>query len=59
MTLEEIRQALDAYNLKKVATATGLLHTVVWRFKTGKTVRPSWQLVDTLERFLTEGRTND
>ena len=54
MTLEEIRSALERFNLKRVAADTGIPHVTIWRFKAGKTQRPSWQLVDTLEKYVRE-----
>ena len=52
MQLDEIRAALRPFNLKRVAADTGLSHATVWRFARGKTAKPSWQLVDTLERYV-------
>jgi DNA-directed RNA polymerase specialized sigma54-like protein len=52
MQLDEIRAALRPFNLKRVAEDTGLAHATVWRFATGKTRKPTWQLVDTLERYV-------
>jgi len=52
MTLDEIRALLRPFNLKTVAADTGLGYVTVWRFARGKTRSPSWQLVDTLERYV-------
>lgn len=56
MTIDEIRERLKPFNLKQVAAITGLSHTAVWRFASGKTQRPTWQLVDRLERFVETGQ---
>lgn len=52
MTLDEIRAALEPFNLKRVARDTDLCHATVWRFARGITRKPTWQLVDTLERYV-------
>jgi DNA-directed RNA polymerase specialized sigma54-like protein len=52
MTLDEIRAALRPFNLKRVAADTGLPHVTVWRFATGKTRNPTWQLVETLRLYV-------
>lgn len=52
MTEDEIRERLRPYNAKAVSELTGLPYFSVWRFIAGKTARPTWQLVTTLETFL-------
>jgi hypothetical protein len=54
MTEEEIRDRLKPYNAKALSERTGLPYFAVWRFIAGKTVKPSFKLVSTLEAFLRE-----
>ena len=55
MTEDEIRDKLVPYNLKRLSDETGLPYVTLTRFAAGKTARPSWKLVKTLENYL-EGR---
>ncbi|MGL5735745.1 MAG: hypothetical protein ACRCYS_12830 [Beijerinckiaceae bacterium] len=54
MTEDEVRDRLKPYNAKAVSVLTGLPYFTVWRFIAGKTARPSWHVVSTLEAFLKE-----
>lgn len=54
MNEDEIREKLKPYNAKALSTLTGLPYFSVWRFIAGKTAKPSWHLVSTLQEFLKE-----
>jgi len=51
-TEEEIRERLQPYDAKALSNLTGLPYYSVWRFIAGKTRKPSFELVSTLETFL-------
>ena len=55
MTEDEIRQALSDRKLNVVADRIGHPYSEVRRFAKGVSVRPTWQLVNALEKYLTEG----
>ena len=52
MTLDEIKKKLEPYNLRKVAQATGLHYTTVYKYATGEVKRPDHQTMKKLEEFL-------
>ena len=52
MTLDEIRAGIDRYSLAVVADKIGHAHSSIWRIVTGKTKRPSHEIVAKLEAFL-------
>ena len=54
MTENEIRDKLRPYNAKRLSDATGLPYYSVWRIIAGKSAKPSFKLVSTLEAFLKE-----
>jgi len=52
MTLEEIKEKLKPYNLKKVAQATGLHYNTVYKYVNGEVKRPAYATMKKLEEFL-------
>ncbi len=49
---DEIRNRLHGVDAKALAKQIGHNHTTVWRFLTGKTKRPAWELVKALQDYL-------
>ena len=56
MTIEEVKAALRPYNLKRVADDTGMEYKAIWRFATGRTKSPSWEIVTRLAAYLQGGK---
>ena len=52
MTLDEIKKKLEPYNLRKVAQATGLHYSTVYKYSTGEVKRPDYNTMKKLEEFL-------
>lgn len=52
LTPEQVRERLSGADAKVVAAAIGHDHTAVWRFLTGRTKRPAWELVRALQQYL-------
>lgn len=52
MTPDQIRKRLEGADAKAIAAQIGHCHTTVWRFLTGKTKRPAWELVQALQAYL-------
>lgn len=52
MTLDEIREKLKPYNLRKVAQATGLHYNTVYKYAHGEVKQPGYTTMKKLEEFL-------
>jgi DNA-directed RNA polymerase specialized sigma54-like protein len=52
MTLDEIREKLKPYNLRKVAPATGLHYNTVYKYVHGEVKQPRYVTMKKLEDFL-------
>ncbi len=48
----QIRERLKDADAKAVAAAIDRSHHSVWRFLTGRTKRPAWDLVQALQTYL-------
>lgn len=52
MTPDEIRAALKPFNLVAVAQELRMDYVTLWRFATGKTRNPTWEMVNTLSEYI-------
>jgi hypothetical protein len=61
MTPDEIRDALKPFNLVAVAQELRMDYVTLWRFATGKTRNPTWEMVNTLSDYIRGkgGRTKE
>jgi transcriptional regulator with XRE-family HTH domain len=54
MTIEEIKAKLDGLNLAEVSRLTGVDYAVLWRIANGRTVKPWFEDVQRIIKFLEE-----
>ena len=52
MTINEIKEKLAEMNLAEVARLTGIDYFVLWRIANGRTVRPAYDDVHKIVKFL-------
>jgi DNA-directed RNA polymerase specialized sigma54-like protein len=52
MTPDEVRAALRPFNLRVVAANLGMNYVTLWRFATGKTSNPAWEMVNNLAEYV-------